>query len=105
MERIDIASEPDDGEVLEEIDGTILGKKETRYLQWHRRSCTAVLMCAEARCPAGVAGRCGTTEIMVNGYQHIFVNGTAESRDTAKLYLRGKAGGCDSADCRPVQPR
>lgn len=32
MERIDIASEPDDGEVLEEIDGLILGEEETRYL-------------------------------------------------------------------------
>ena len=36
MERIDIASEPDDGEVLEEIDGLILGEEETRY---RRRSC------------------------------------------------------------------
>ncbi len=32
MERIDIASEPDDGEVLEEIDRLILGEEETRYL-------------------------------------------------------------------------
>lgn len=30
MERIDIASEPDDGEVLEEIDRLILGEEETR---------------------------------------------------------------------------
>lgn len=28
MERIDVASEPDDGEVLKEIDGLILGKKK-----------------------------------------------------------------------------
>ncbi len=47
MERIDIASEPDDGEVLEEIDGLILGEEETRYLRWHRRrscadSCSTV---------------------------------------------------------------
>ena len=47
MERIDIASEPDDGEVLEEIDGLILGEEETRYLPVHRRrscadSCSTV---------------------------------------------------------------
>lgn len=39
MERIDIASEPDDGEVLEEIDRLILGEEETRYLPHRRRSC------------------------------------------------------------------
>lgn len=40
MERIDIASEPDDGEVLEEIDGLILGEEETRYLPVaQKRSC------------------------------------------------------------------
>ena len=31
MERIDIASEPDDGEVLEEIDRLILGEEELEY--------------------------------------------------------------------------
>lgn len=54
MERIDIASEPDDGEVLEEIDGLILGEEETRYLpvaQKAEPAQTAVLQCAEARCP------------------------------------------------------
>ena len=109
MERIDIASEPDDGEVLEEIDGLILGEEETRYLP--------VAQKAELRRQLFYSVRrldvlqelledAGITEIMVNGYQHIFVerNGRIE-RYGKKLYLRGKAGGCDSADCRPVQPR
>ena len=87
MERIDIASEPDDGEVLEEIDGLILGEEETRYLP--------VAQKAELRRQLFYSVRrldvlqelledAGITEIMVNGYQHISWNGTAESRDTAK---------------------
>ena len=76
MERIDIASEPDDGEVLEEIDGLILGEEETRYLP--------VAQKAELRRQLFYSVRrldvlqelledAGITEIMVNGYQHIFV--------------------------------
>lgn len=102
MERIDIASEPDDGEVLEEIDGLILGEEETRYLP--------VAQKAELRRQLFYSVRrldvlqelledAGITEIMVNGYQR-------QNREIRqKLYLRRKAGGCDSADCRPVQPR
>ena len=83
MERIDIASEPDDGEVLEEIDGLILGEEETRYLP--------VAQKAELRRQLFYSVRrldvlqelledAGITEIMVNGYQHIFVerNGRIE---------------------------
>ena len=83
MERIDIASEPDDGEVLEEIDGLILGEEETRYLP--------VAQKAELRRQLFYSVRrldvlqelledTGITEIMVNGYQHIFVerNGRIE---------------------------
>ena len=76
MERIDIASEPDDGEVLEEIDRLILGEEETRYLP--------VAQKAELRRQLFYSVRrldvlqelledAGITEIMVNGYQHIFV--------------------------------
>ena len=76
MERIDIASEPDDGEVLEEIDGLILGEEETRYLP--------VAQKAELRRQLFYSVRrldvlqelledAAITEIMVNGYQHIFV--------------------------------
>lgn len=83
MERIDIASEPDDGEVLEEIDRLILGEEETRYLP--------VAQKAELRRQLFYSVRrldvlqelledAGITEIMVNGYQHIFVerNGRIE---------------------------
>ena len=83
MERIDIVSEPDDGEVLEEIDGLILGEEETRYLP--------VAQKAELRRQLFYSVRrldvlqelledAGITEIMVNGYQHIFVerNGRIE---------------------------
>ena len=83
MERIDIASEPDDGEVLEEIDRLILGEEETRYLP--------VAQKAELRRQLFYSVRrldvlqelledTGITEIMVNGYQHIFVerNGRIE---------------------------
>ena len=83
MERIDIASEPDDGEVLEEIDGLILGEEETRYLP--------VAQKAELRRQLFYSVRrldvlqelledAAITEIMVNGYQHIFVerNGRIE---------------------------
>ena len=75
-ERIDIASEPDDGEVLEEIDRLILGEEETRYLP--------VAQKAELRRQLFYSVRrldvlqelledAGITKIMVNGYQHIFV--------------------------------
>ncbi len=109
MERIDIASEPDDGEVLEEIDRLILGEEETRYLP--------VAQKAELRRQLFYSVRrldvlqelledAGITEIMVNGYQHIFVERNGRIREIRqKLYLRRKTGGCDSADCRPVQPR
>jgi Flp pilus assembly protein, ATPase CpaF len=109
MERIDIASEPDDGEVLEEIDGLILGEEETRYLP--------VAQKAELRRQLFYSVRrldvlqelledAGITEIMVHGYQHIFVERNRQNREIRqKLYLRRKAGGCDSADCRPMQPR
>ena len=83
MERIDIASEPDDGEVLEEINRLILGEEETRYLP--------VAQKAELRRQLFYSVRrldvlqelledAGITEIMVNGYQHIFVerNGRIE---------------------------
>ena len=83
MERINIASEPDDGEVLEEIDRLILGEEETRYLP--------VAQKAELRRQLFYSVRrldvlqelledAGITEIMVNGYQHIFVerNGRIE---------------------------
>ena len=83
MERIDIASEPDDGEVLEEIDRLILGEEETRYLP--------VAQKAELRRQLFYSVRrldvlqelledAAITEIMVNGYQHIFVerNGRIE---------------------------
>lgn len=109
MERIDIASEPDDGEVLEEIDRLILGEEETRYLP--------VAQKAELRRQLFYSVRrldvlqelledTGITEIMVNGYQHIFVerNGRIERYGKSFTSCR-KAGGCDSADCRPVQPR
>ena len=85
MERIDIASEPDDGEVLEEIDGLILGEEETRYLP--------VAQKAELRRQLFYSVRrldvlqelledAGITEIMVISISSW--NGTAESRDTAK---------------------
>lgn len=75
--------EPDDGEVLEEIDRLILGEEETRYLP--------VAQKAELRRQLFYSVRrldvlqelledTGITEIMVNGYQHIFVerNGRIE---------------------------
>ena len=76
MERIDIASEPDDGEVLEEIDGLILGEEETRYLP--------VAQKAELRRQLFYSVRrldvlqelledAGITEIMVNGWDKIFI--------------------------------
>ena len=87
MERIDIASEPDDGEVLEEIDGLILGEEETRYLP--------VAQKAELRRQLFYSVRrldvlqelledAGITEIMVTVISISSWNGTAESRDTAK---------------------
>ena len=76
MERIDIASEPDDGEVLEEIDRLILGEEETRYLP--------VAQKAELRRQLFYSVRrldvlqelledAGITEIMVNGWDKIFI--------------------------------
>ena len=75
MERIDIASEPDDGEVLEEIDRLILGEEETRYLPVSQK--------AELRRQLFYSVRrldvlqelledTGITEIMVNGLSALF---------------------------------
>ena len=105
MERIDIASEPDDGEVLEEIDGLILGEEETRYLPVAQKaelrrqlfySVRRLDVLQELLEDAGITERLSA-----------YLRGTErQNREIRqKLYLRRKAGGCDSADCRPVQPR
>ena len=99
MERIDIASEPDDGEVLEEIDRLILGEEETRYLPVAQKAelpQTAVLQCAEARCPAGAAGRYGNYRNYGKRLSAYLRGTERQNREIRqKLYLRGKAGGCD----------
>ena len=83
MERIDIASEPDDGEVLEEIDRLILGEEETRYLPVAQKTeLRRQLFYSVRRLDVlqELLEDAGITEIMVNGYQHIFVerNGRIE---------------------------
>ena len=109
MERIDIASEPDDGEVLEEIDRLIFrGRRNTVSSGGTEGGAaqTAVLQCAEARCPAGAAGRCGNYRNYGKRLSAYLRGTERQNREIRqKLYLRRKAGGCDSADCRPMQPR
>ena len=83
LERIDPASEPDDGEVLEEIDRLILGEEETRYLPVAQKAeLRRQLFYSVRRLDVlqELLENTGITEIMVNGYQHIFVeqNGRIE---------------------------
>ena len=93
MEKLDLARELSDEEILEEIDDLLLNGTQEEALSLREKIALRqelFLFCTKTGCFAGAIDDNTVTEIMVNGPDHIFVERAGKLRKWEKDLLPEK---------------